>query len=582
MLRGDSGSGKSLFLAKLADVHDAADIANKTADLPNTPTLPPFIYVPQQSHFRQRLTVRAECLAGWGKFVRGLRCCDLVNCFPMEQLKALTEINREEEIQPGDVVKKYLPKRFDELVSILAPNNEDFPGKRIAELSGGERKRFALLYKLLFTPDVLILDEPDTGIDVENAKQLLNALRDNKDGILFPLAPPAILITTHHESLQDHFKENLVEIGSTNPKDQSTEESGPGAEDESPAPSDAASDERATGKQPLLSQLKGFAAAPVERAIQECLHHLKLSCSLSDVVTLILAPILIYVLLGLPTEWLYVSDRGVLPDGFERYTLFCVVAAIWMGVQIFSKWPVENFRILQEEYRWAANIRSGGRVGLWTVLLGVLGGLCLFAFLTALLQGFLGASAYHLKTSQSWAWDEFFLTFLTFLDASYLGALLGFALGGMVSFFCLGFPAIARALLDRCGLPSRILNRLGIAPRPPNMVAINLLIPLLMLGLIIFTGPYLEGWEAEDVKTPEKGEILSWQIRMARRNPTHRYELALEQNWKNAPRRAALGKEGATSFYGHGWPPVVCASFALVLASLGLLSILKAPEVRVE
>lgn len=54
----------------------------------------------------------------------------------------------------------------------LEPDSLNQP---ITELSGGERQRVALLRNILFMPEVLLLDEITTGLDVDN-KAIINRL----------------------------------------------------------------------------------------------------------------------------------------------------------------------------------------------------------------------------------------------------------------------------------------------------------------------------------------------------------------------------------------------------------------------
>ncbi|MGW7384121.1 ABC transporter ATP-binding protein [Streptomyces sp. NPDC054794] len=63
---------------------------------------------------------------------------------------------------------------------------------RVKQLSGGERRRLDLALALLGEPEVLFLDEPTTGLDVEGRRdtwELVRALRD---------AGTTVLLTTHY------------------------------------------------------------------------------------------------------------------------------------------------------------------------------------------------------------------------------------------------------------------------------------------------------------------------------------------------------------------------------------------------
>ncbi|HUR49125.1 MAG TPA: metal ABC transporter ATP-binding protein [Acidimicrobiales bacterium] len=64
-------------------------------------------------------------------------------------------------------------------------------GRHIRELSGGQQQRVFLARALLARPQLLLLDEPTSGVDVRTRHEVLHLLADlNADGI-------AIVLTTH-------------------------------------------------------------------------------------------------------------------------------------------------------------------------------------------------------------------------------------------------------------------------------------------------------------------------------------------------------------------------------------------------
>ena len=63
--------------------------------------------------------------------------------------------------------------------------------RHIRELSGGQQQRVFLARALLQRPDLLVLDEPTSGVDVRTRHEILHVLADlNDEGI-------AIVLTTH-------------------------------------------------------------------------------------------------------------------------------------------------------------------------------------------------------------------------------------------------------------------------------------------------------------------------------------------------------------------------------------------------
>jgi len=64
--------------------------------------------------------------------------------------------------------------------------------RRIARLSGGEARRLDLALAIIGDPDVLFLDEPTTGLDVQSRRVVWGVVRDLR------AAGAAVLLTTHY------------------------------------------------------------------------------------------------------------------------------------------------------------------------------------------------------------------------------------------------------------------------------------------------------------------------------------------------------------------------------------------------
>ncbi len=67
----------------------------------------------------------------------------------------------------------------------------DLAGRHIRRLSGGQQQRMFLARSLIRRPQLLLLDEPTSGVDVATRHEVLHLLDDlNRDGL-------AIVLTTH-------------------------------------------------------------------------------------------------------------------------------------------------------------------------------------------------------------------------------------------------------------------------------------------------------------------------------------------------------------------------------------------------
>jgi ABC-2 type transport system ATP-binding protein len=81
-------------------------------------------------------------------------------------------------------VYKVAKSRIDEVIELTGLNTESH--KKIGELSKGYRQRVGLANALLHNPDVLILDEPTTGLDPNQLLEIRNVIRDaGKDKTVF-------------------------------------------------------------------------------------------------------------------------------------------------------------------------------------------------------------------------------------------------------------------------------------------------------------------------------------------------------------------------------------------------------------
>lgn len=73
-------------------------------------------------------------------------------------------------------------------------------------MSGGEKKKNELLHLYVLEPKFIILDELDSGLDVDSLKQLALSLKEYMNEDI------SILIITHHTSILEYLKPDQVHI----------------------------------------------------------------------------------------------------------------------------------------------------------------------------------------------------------------------------------------------------------------------------------------------------------------------------------------------------------------------------------
>lgn len=76
-----------------------------------------------------------------------------------------------------------------ELVRLLP---EECLTRPVSTLSGGMKRRAAIMRALLTPSDILLMDEPFTGLDVEMKQQVIEYIKEKQNGRL-------LLLTTHQE-----------------------------------------------------------------------------------------------------------------------------------------------------------------------------------------------------------------------------------------------------------------------------------------------------------------------------------------------------------------------------------------------
>jgi ABC-2 type transport system ATP-binding protein len=80
----------------------------------------------------------------------------------------------------------------------------DIAGRRVGKCSGGQQQRLRFAMALLPEPDLLILDEPTTGMDVEGRREFWSAIRADAE------RGRTVLFATHYLEEADAYADRIV------------------------------------------------------------------------------------------------------------------------------------------------------------------------------------------------------------------------------------------------------------------------------------------------------------------------------------------------------------------------------------
>ena len=106
----------------------------------------------------------------------------------------------------GDLTTPDFMRRVREAANALKIDQEMLRRPLNVGFSGGEKKRFEVLQMALLAPRVGVLDETDSGLDIDALRIVaegVNALRDPKR---------AFVVITHYQRLLDHIKPDVVHV----------------------------------------------------------------------------------------------------------------------------------------------------------------------------------------------------------------------------------------------------------------------------------------------------------------------------------------------------------------------------------
>lgn len=107
------------------------------------------------------------------------------------------------------VNKKYISKKVDEVLGIV--QLKDRQNDRVGTFSGGMQRRLALARALLTEPEILLLDEPTLGVDVQSRNAIWEQIRKlASDG-------KTVILTTNYMEEAEELGEHVLIIDKGKP-----------------------------------------------------------------------------------------------------------------------------------------------------------------------------------------------------------------------------------------------------------------------------------------------------------------------------------------------------------------------------
>lgn len=119
----------------------------------------------------------------------------------------LQESGTPELLSVAEIVKlfgTYYPRRLPVEEALRLAGLQELGRTRLDRLSGGQRQRLFFALAVIGDPEVLFLDEPTVGMDVEGRRTFLAAIRQRvRDGT-------TIILTTHYLEEADQLADRIV------------------------------------------------------------------------------------------------------------------------------------------------------------------------------------------------------------------------------------------------------------------------------------------------------------------------------------------------------------------------------------
>ncbi|MCM1123505.1 MAG: ATP-binding cassette domain-containing protein [Eubacterium sp.] len=180
LLMAPSGSGKTTFLRILTGLEDA-----DRGEITGVPQRIGMVF--QEDRLCEEYDAICNIMLGMG----GRIVCEYAGyCLCGNDENSKSDGNDGKQVRSKKIPNSQLKSYIAHEAAKILP--EDCLTKPVKELSGGMRRRVALLRAVMSQSDMLVLDEPFTGLDEKNRERCAEYLLGNLRG-------RTLLVTTHRE-----------------------------------------------------------------------------------------------------------------------------------------------------------------------------------------------------------------------------------------------------------------------------------------------------------------------------------------------------------------------------------------------
>ena len=116
-------------------------------------------------------------------------------------VNSIRKSQNKEEIEPSEFIKLF--KKILKVIGL----SEEFTKRNVNDgFSGGEKKRFEIVQMILLNPELVILDETDSGLDIDALKIVATGINN------FRTKNNAFILITHYHRILKYLNPDYVHV----------------------------------------------------------------------------------------------------------------------------------------------------------------------------------------------------------------------------------------------------------------------------------------------------------------------------------------------------------------------------------